>query len=247
MSANPTAHILKTIDALVGSYSSTVVPIFVNARSPTAVVSVGSGFILGINGQVVLVTALHVLQRIIGSRVHVANICGEAVDFGGLPCRKSSAQDIAVIPLPDAWRQANALESINALTFDASAEGWEKTELYVAMGYPSTRNKLDHRYGKYDRYCHSISLARSAQIPLKTQIPNPLVLDYDYKTAFDSNVKKMGMQPDLHGMSGGPCLQILRKMSADGIVHYKLSPIGVLTEWHQQDNAIIASQLAEIF
>ena len=90
-------------------------------------------------------------------------------------------------------------------------EEWRRTGIPVAVGYPASKNDLDQRYNKVDRYCHSISLSKSATAKPSTRIPNPLALAYDHKAVFDSNAKKMGPQVALQGMSGGPCLELIRK------------------------------------
>ena len=70
-------------------------------------------------------------------------------------------------------------------------------------------------------------------------------MSYDAKTVINSSGEKLGPQPELYGMSGGPCLELLR--STEMKSQYSLDPIGVLTEWHKKYRTIIVAPLSAYF
>jgi len=199
-----------------------------------------------VRGRPVLITAWHVVEQALQHKLQVVNFAGKGVALGGLEVVKSREQDVAAILLPEQWLQENDLHKFKGVELGKPGDEWLRTGVYVAIGYPASKNNLNKEYGKVDRYCHSISMPPSSKMP-KTTIPNPLVLEYDHTEVIDSNVQKMGPQVSLHGMSGGPCMEVVNRRMEDGSLRYSMAPVGVLTEWHKKERLVVASRLAEVF
>lgn len=239
--------LLEIINDIASHWESIVIPIFGKSKHPSGATTIGSGFIATINNHFLLITAAHVAKTIQESNIITINIKGCAVNLTGLPIIKNALQDIALIPLSPKWMEQNKLKTIKSVAINAPNTDWKRTGIYIAMGYPSSRNMLDSRYKKFNRYCHSISLAEINSCDLNTSIQNPLLLQYDHENIFNNKGEKLGAQIDLHGMSGGPCMEILKWKNLDGTIKYTLDPTAVLAEWHKNKKIIIASKIKDFF
>lgn len=241
-----TQEMFEVIEQAIAAWSDIVVPIFVDSeKTNQAANGLGSAYLCAEGDRKFLVTALHVVTDANKSKLQVANINGKGVDLGGLPFHVMESHDVAVAELREEWIQSKGITSIKAAPVGRNLFGWRRTGIYVAIGYPGTKNRLDMRYGKVDRYCHSISLKALNPCSINTPIQDALCFSYDHKKVINSAGEQLGPQPDLYGMSGGPCLELL---SSEG-PHptYSFDPVGVLTEWHQKERAIVAAPLSAFF
>ena len=239
-------EMINEIDKAIEKWSDIVVPIFVSSeKSDQAANGLGSAFLCEEGNCKFLVTALHVVTEANKSKLQVANINGKGVDIGGLPFRVMKNHDVAVVELSDEWFQSKEIKSVKTAPLGRDLSAWTKTGLYFAIGYPGTKNRLDMRYGKIDRYCQSISVTALDAYSFKTPIQDAMCFSYDHKKVFDSTGKLLGPQPDLNGMSGGPCLELLSSMSLPK--KHSFHPVGVLTEWHKKERVIVAAPLRADF
>jgi hypothetical protein len=239
---------MQLVDQAVARWIDIVVPLFVGSvKSKEIAIGIGSAFILNVDKYKFLVTALHVLNIGIKSNLLIANIGGKAVYLEGLQFNFNKELDIAAALITDEWLSRNDLKSIKAASILKSDLGWKRTGLYVAMGYPSSRNELDARYRRLDRYCHSITLGQLKEGGPPTKIPSALLLHYDHKCIVDSHEVQLGTQVGLQGMSGGPCLELLQNVDQNTEQELTFDAIGVLSEWHSTSRAIVASRLSEFF
>ena len=158
--------------------------------------------------------------------------------------RKSEEFDIAFCDLSEQWLQKNEISKIKSAQAQRELEGWERTGIYLAVGYPSTKNVLSFKYRNLNRKCLSISLSKAKDLKVSTSIKEPLIFLYDQKQVFDSTGTKLGPQPKLQGMSGGPCFELLRRNGED--LTFSLDAVGVLVEWHKTKRAIVASPITAI-
>jgi len=241
-----TQELLEAVEQVIADWSDIVVPIFVDSeKTDQAANGLGSAYFCAEEHRMFLVTALHVITDANKSKLQIANINGKGVDLGGLPFRVIKSHDVAVAELSDEWIHSKGIESIKAAPIRRDLSGWRKTGIYAAIGYPGTKNRLDMRYGKVDRYCHSISLKALEGCSITTQIQDALLFSYDHKNVINSAGEPLGPQPDLFGMSGGPCLELL--LSNGTHPTYSFHPVGVLTEWHRKERAIVAAPLGAYF
>lgn len=239
-------ELFALVDDAVAKWADIVVPIFVDSeKSDKAANGLGSAYLCSHGEHFFLVTALHVITDANKSNLQVANINGKGVDIGGLRFHVLETHDLAVAELEPEWFHEKGVTKIKAARLRNDLSGWQRTGIFVAIGYPETKNRLDMRYEKLDRYCLSITVSIQKHSTVSTSIQDAIHLSYDPKTVINSYGEKLGPQPDLYGMSGGPCLELLR--STDTKPTYSLDPIGVLTEWHKKDRTIIAAPLSACF
>lgn len=234
------------IDRLVALWGDVVVPIFVeNPKSELAVDALGSAFLLIDQDVLYLVTALHVMQDAKSCVHQVGNFAGKAAHLGGLRFRTSPDHDVAVAHLSNEWLQRAGLERLKALPATKSGE-WHETEVHLLWGYPGTKNRLDQRFGLVDRQMLSISTEFSPTSSVKTGIMDALCISYDHKNVIDSAGEKLGPQPALQGMSGGPLIHVLKRRVSPLEEQFSLRCDGVLCEWHKRDRIVVASQMAAV-
>lgn len=237
---------LEVIEQAIAAWSDIVVPIFVESeKTDRAANGLGSAYLCAEGNRMFLVTALHVVTDANKSKLQVANINGKGVDLGGLPFHVLESHDVAVAELREEWIQSQGITSIKAAPIGRDLSNWRRTGIYVAIGYPGTKNRLDMRYKKVDRHCYSISLTPLDRGAINTPIQDALFFSYDHKNVINNAGVKLGQQPDLYGMSGGPCLELL--LSSASAPSYSFCPVGVLTEWHEKERAIVAAPLSAYF
>ncbi len=114
------------------------------------------------------------------------------------------------------------------------------------MGYPGTKNRLDARRGKVDRSLYSITVLRSARADIETEVVNPIFLDYDHKVVLSDRGERLGNQPDLQGMSGGPLFQVTTTTGSLGEVRFGVVCVGVLSEWKRAERIIVATPIEAV-
>ena len=234
------------IDKLVALWGGVVVPIFVeNPKSKLAVDGLGSAFLLIDEDALYLVTALHVVQDAKRCVHQVGNFAGKAAHLGGLRFRTSPDHDVAVAHLSNEWLQRAGLERLKALPATKSGE-WQETEVHLLWGYPGTKNRLDQRFGRVDRQMLSISTEFSPTSSVKTSILEALYIPYDHKNVINSAQKKLGTQPALQGMSGGPLIHVLKRRLSPLEEQFSVRCDGVLCEWHKGKRIVVASPMAAV-
>lgn len=241
-------QIFTLVDVAISTWGPVVVPIYGNVkRSGNDLDAVGSAFLVSTGLRLYLVTALHVLhdiQKKFGPYV-VANISGKGVSLAGVAFEISNHYDVAVAHLSDEWLAAAGLESGTLKAFPMRTNlNWSPTGLFLLLGYPATKNLIKGLYGKTNRHLYSISTSQVDGKSVSTQVENPLIFDYDHENVVNSEQKKLGPQPNLRGMSGGPALQLLAD-PADSR-RFSVSCEGVLSEWPWRDRAVVASSMANV-
>jgi len=237
-------QLMGLVDQATNEWSECVVPIFVESKkSNEAANEIGSAYLCGYGQNILLVTALHVVTAANKHNFQVANICGKAVDIGGLPFHALQDHDIAIASLEEDWLLERGVKKIKATPVGRDLTEWQRTGIFVAIGYPGTKNKLDMRYEKVDRNCLGISVVRLKECKVKTPVKDAMFLSYDHDNVINSSGVKLGAQPDLYGMSGGPCLELLRRNGQEPM--FSFDPVGVLSEWHKDDRVIVAAPLPQ--
>lgn len=231
------------IDQLTELWRDVVVPIYVeNPKSELAIDGLGSAFLHIDQDALYLVTALHVVQDANQYSHQIGVFAGKAVHLGGLDFRTSAAHDVAVAHLSDEWLQKKELNRLKTLPA-ASTNQWQETGLRLLWGYPGTMNRLDVRFGRTDRKMLAITTDLSPTRPVKTKIKDAIQISYDHKNVINSDLKKLGAQPALQGMSGGPLIHVMVSPVPSSSMRFSLRCDGVLCEWHKSSRVVVASPL----
>jgi hypothetical protein len=187
-----------------------------------------------------LVTALHVVEQVMLADACVVNICGTGVILEHIAFFPDEDNDLAFAPL-DGILMRHGVTRIVAIELDAQEDGSEEVGYHLLMGYPASKNKLDLKFNEIERRLHSLT-AKSVSPPqrLVTTIKEPRFFGYDPKSQVDSQIRPV-QPPGLHGMSGGPALELRasRHIGNEYRFHIRLS--GVLVEWRQQEKVVVAA------
>ncbi|WP_377161076.1 hypothetical protein ACFJIX_14185 [Roseateles sp. UC29_93] len=237
----------QAVHDLAGLWGHIAFPIIVPKHQPGAAESIGTGFVAEVKGQIVLVSSLHVMHQLQASKAHIAVIRGKSLHLSGLSARQSRVQDVAVIMTPPDWQAAHLPERVNVAQVGLRRPDMLSTGVFLCMGYPVTKNTLQAFHGKTQRHLHCLSLREAPPGRVVTTIPNALVLDYDPKKTLTTDGQPAGSPVRLHGMSGGPCFEVLLGQEVDGRPRLSLSIVGVINEWHPKNGrAIVVSRLSEV-
>jgi hypothetical protein len=229
------------VDELVQRWGDVVVPIFVNdARSDQVADGIGSGFLTIQGSRLFLVTAAHVIAAVQKARVAVANIQGKAVFLNGMKFSFISDYDIAAVELTEPWMLRHGCERLKAIPAPGSEQSWRRTGAFVLAGYPASKNRLDLRYGKTNRSMRAITVEAAANVA-STKIADGRAYVYDHENVIDSELRALGPQAGLHGMSGGPCMELIATSTEDARYRFGFACTGVLCEWHKDRRLVVTT------
>lgn len=224
-------------------WASAVCPVYVNPekRSVTAQ-GIGTMFVGAIDRKLYLITADHVIAASQSYKFRVLHLQGRALDTAHMDFRGSRSCDIAVQEMNASTSPSLIGGVYKHIPVSEDCPGWVPTGIFSLLGYPSTQNVLKARFGSTNRRVFNVIATRTAQPSKRTQIENAFALEYSPRSATDGSGAKTN-PPDLHGMSGGPCIEIMSKQTSDGLsLRAKLK--GVITEFHAQDRQIIVSPIS---
>jgi hypothetical protein len=115
---------------------------------------------------------------------------------------------------------------------------------YLIVGFPITRTKLkpDTHTIKVDPFIFLTNEAKNSLYPkLVFENHSNIILNYRKRKIRNFN-GTIGQGPDPYGISGCGLWYLPElKIGTDGNVPFKL--VGIMTEWHNNDNAIIATRI----
>ncbi|MBW9335680.1 hypothetical protein FEE59_19385 [Herbaspirillum sp. RU 5E] len=236
----------QTIDGTVANIRPTVVPLYSRDEgTKIAGTGFGSAFILHVDDQLYLVTAMHVLSEwyelIRLNKPVVGFINDKACVMHKLEFLTSKEFDLAVALLSEAWLDEAGVSDIRAIPLLQDIQN-VPTGVYLAMGCPSSRNVIRPEYNKHNRTVHSLTVS-PAPTPKASGIANGLGFGYDPKNSVNSEGKNLGGRVDLHGMSGGPVFELAFSAHLGGTIPMLT---GVLCEWHEIERKIVASPLEAV-
>lgn len=231
---------LEMLDDIIGCWSKIVVPIFVQDENSNHKVSgLGSAFIVQRKRKVFLVTARHVLLDIADGDALMAVIAGKAVLLNGLYFFVSVEDDLAIAFLEPFWAEKQHIERMFSLPLDVHEPTWQLSDIFVLLGYPGSRNKLNINTNDTDRNLVSYSSTECIENPkAKTHIQNPIAFYFDKKKATDTDEKRINVGL-FNGVSGGPVLQVRGRDEGDREVKFSVSLAGVFVGWDKQHKELV--------
>jgi len=237
---------VEYIDEIVRRWGRIVVPFFRNyGKSKTAAHGFGSGFVARVRGKHWLVTALHVVDDAIRADACVFSLCGKGVVLEHMAFFPDKANDLAFAPLERILMQ-HRFARVPAIDLDAEDDGTAEVGYHLLMGYPASKNRLDLKFDELERRLHSVTAERiQHQEDIATNVREPVFFRYDQKAQVDSFFHPL-QPPGLHGMSGGPALELRasRFFGNEYRFHIKLS--GVLLEWKKQQKVVVAASAVRL-
>lgn len=231
---------LEIVDDIVSRWRKIVVPIYVkDPKSEHRLISCGSGFVVEKNHMIFLVTVWHVVDAIPPGDTVVANIGGKGVLLNGLGFITSREDELAVAFLGPEWVQQQSLERISSISLEAPPSSWQTLDVFVLLGYPGSKNRLNMATEETDRRLHGYSSPRRIERPRSsTHFRDPIAFHFDKKSAIntDSQRTNVGL---FSGNSGGPVLQV--RARNDGYRTFKLSVdlAGIFVGWDKQHKELL--------
>lgn len=237
---------LKHIDDVVDRWSIIVVPFYSSSTKSNANADgFGSGFVVRYRNKLFLATASHVVDDAMKNEVNIIVINGHSILLENIIAMRDEQNDIAAFPLDNLLRK-NGFRSVSGLDIDVAPKG-EPLGLNLLLGYPGTKNRLNSKFKKTNRHLQSITAKKiDHEVSLKTEISNCIQFEYNTKKLIDSKLNKIPNSPYLHGMSGGPALEMRQELTSEHELKTHIRLVGVLVEWHQQQKVIVATEASSL-
>lgn len=233
-------HSLELVDSVVARWSVITVPLLTgDANSKHRALGVGSGFVVERHGATFLVTARHVLTCLDPGAALISYVAGKSVSLNGLPFASSPEDDIAITYIDHEWARAKGLERAFPLPLIIPDDSYVKSNVFLLLGYPGSKNKLNWNANETD--CKLVGYSFSERIDKprsNTHIRNPVAFRFDKKTAIDTSQSRVNVGM-FNGNSGGPVLEILARRDNSGLIKISACLAGVFIGWDKQHREIV--------
>lgn len=236
---------LSDIEKMAGKWAEIACPIFGDSNKRyVSAQSFGTGFVASVGEDLYFFTAFHVVNDF-GRYAHcVANVGGKSLDISSLCFHGDKASDIAFAKIEREILLDLSLPSVKYCPLSRNWAGWTELDTFVAIGYPASRNELKLCFGSTDRNCLNIFAHKSQKTIPKSSLPTHFGLQYDPKRVVGSDGKSL-RPPELKGMSGGPCFEIMSSGS-DDLVRFSLKLRGLISEFHAKEKVIAVTPIETV-
>jgi hypothetical protein len=235
---------VEFIEDFARRWSRTVVPFFAQTNEFNPVVQgFGSGFLLRAKNEHWLVTALHVVRDAARHGQFVIVVDGKGIVLSKVPFVFDEINDLAVAPMDQLLRE-HEFVSVAAIDISPPPDQSSPLGFTVLLGYPASKNQFHLRFGAVDRYLLSLTVERAVpDASVETTLADPVLFGYHSSGLLDSQFKRTGQAPGLHGMSGGPALEL--RATRVSVEEYRFSSrlSGVLVEWHRTRRIVVAASV----
>jgi hypothetical protein len=234
------------IDDVVQRWGRIVVPFFRNySKSKTAAHGFGSGFLARFNGKHWLVTALHVLEEALRADACVFNLLGRGIVLEHMAFFPDKPNDLVFAPLEGILMQ-QGFPAVPAIDLDADNEGTDEFDYHLLMGYPASQNRLDTKFDELDRRLLSITAEKAVDaLTVGSGITDAVLFTYDPKHLVDTTFDR-AQPPGLHGMSGGPALELRMTRFPGNEYRFYVRLAGVLAEWKKSQRIVVAASASAL-
>ncbi|WP_298853078.1 hypothetical protein [uncultured Aquimonas sp.] len=233
---------LKDIEEAAERWAEITCPIFgESSKRFVSAEGFGTGFLTSIKTEMYFFTAYHVLEDFKRYSVRIANIGGKAFDLDSLEFQGDKKLDIGFARVDAQQLRHLGLSSVKHCPLARDWSEWCPLEVFVAMGYPATRNELKLKFNSTDRHCLNIFASKTTTQAPKSALAKYLGIAYDPKkvTLSDGTFLK---PPELKGISGGPCFQLMRRYVKESVA-YSFRLRSVISELHPTQKIITTSPI----
>lgn len=227
---------IAKVNAALEPVWRSVVPIFRvgDVREPEAF---GSAVLIELAGQRFLVTARHVVDEHLKSRIHAVGASGYVVITGDFFCASESGLDVAVLRLEGDLKDELADHVFLTEADILPADQFDGVNLMTLIGYPASRSKVNSQTKKVRTPCYSVGVR---VLSLSGAILRGSFLRKRFR---DGRSGLKVTAPDPHGMSGGGMFAgKVRLGNADKGHEPKLAAIS--TTWHEHRNEVVGTKIA---
>ena len=208
----------------------------------------GSCFLLSVGAKTYLITALHVAAKLNSYRQRYLVINEKLVPFSNVAFAVDDFNDVAVARMCDCWFQQRNVVAIPSIKYAPNLADAKVLEpgIFFVQGYPGSQNIIKVRYKKAKRELLSLTLDTPAPTPKASGIADPISLRYEQAKMLNSMNAPLFRSIELHGMSGGVVFQIGVMEATDGNVMPLCRPVGVLVQWHKDDELIVGASMRAV-
>ncbi len=236
---------MKEIEAMAGRWAEIACPIFGDSsKKYVSAQGFGTGFVASVGDDIYFFTAFHVVDDFRKYKHRVANVGGKSLDLDSLTFHGDKATDIAFAKMEKNDLLELGLLKIKHCDLARDWSRWAELGTFVAIGYPASRNELKLQFGSTNRNCLNIFAKQSNKALKKSDLPSYIGLQYDPKTTLDSDGAHL-QPPELKGMSGGPCFELVATPSGDS-VKLSLRLCGVVSEFHAREKVIAVTPIETV-
>jgi hypothetical protein len=234
---------MSLLDDIAIKQFPVVVPLFIgDPNSKHRALLMGTAFLCRYEEKNFLVTARHVVTAIPEGIAVIGNFNGVAANLNGLIYLQSEADDLAVFYVSDRWLEIEGISPIKTLSVLKNGSLLQRTDEFILMGYPGTKNKLSTVEDSNTRNCLAITFTgRIQKVQATSHLRDPIAFHFDKKTAYDSTSHKIN-PPKFNGMSGGPVVEVLSSTSLTTGQVFTVSLVGIFTGWDKDTKEILCSQ-----
>jgi hypothetical protein len=237
--------LLCDLEKSAENWAEAVVPIF--RESPKRYVSAagfGSGVICSVGNDTYFATCDHVVKEFERAEVVQANIGGRAFAVSKLRHKRDAVSDVAIASISDRDLAESGVEKVKRVPLDRDWLGWEGTGNFVAMGYPGAQNELKLKFNSTVRNCFAIFAKATSRKSSLTQLDRYFALEYSPRSVRRGDGRHFN-PPDLDGMSGGPCFEIMKRWAMDRM-SYSFRLAGLVCEFRRREPLILVSDVSTV-
>lgn len=240
-------NFLEHVDDVIKKWGQCTAPLFIEQVSESGKITgaadlIGSSFFAVRRGNYFLVSAAHVFDGQDPKRQFGVNINGKGALLNGIPIVRCMVDDIAVALLPEAWFINAKIERLKAVPLDDLVTHYSPIGLWVAVGYPASKNGLNPRLNQTQIVTHGTSFTDRIEKPTaKSHIANPVGFRFDKKRVINTKMKSAN-PPCFSGTSGGPVFEVIADVDFDGSFRWKCRLEGVFLGWHNREKEAHAAR-----
>jgi hypothetical protein len=185
------------------------------------VLTIGTGFVVNIQGHLAIATASHVITEYNRGNGIGVMLGGKYASLDGAKVLHQATQDIAFIKMPEALAGMVTWPLVMGKREDTIP-----TCSFMIFGFPETKNRIDIRKKEIQFSVVNV-MAHSFEYEKTT---GDLLFPYNPKHAYVEPGSAVNAAVSLRGLSGGPVAQLLLAPDTHRIA---LRPVGVFKEWRQ--------------
>ncbi|WP_065260084.1 serine protease family protein [Pseudomonas bananamidigenes] len=241
-------NFLEYVDEVIKKWGQCTAPLFIEQVSKSGKITgaadlIGSSFFAARRGHYFLVSAAHVFDDQNPLRKFGVNVNGKGALLNGIPIVRCKIDDIAVALLPEAWFSYAKIERLKAVPLDDSVTHYSPIGIWVAIGYPASKNGLNPRLNKTQIVTHGTSFTDRIERPsAKSHISNPVGFRFDKKRVINTKMEPAN-PPCFSGTSGGPVFEVLAAVDNHGSFRWKCHLEGVFLGWHNREKEAHAARV----
>lgn len=235
----------STVERGTDQWAAAAVPIFSKSQKRFVdAAGLGSGVVCSLGEELFFVTCEHVQRDFAEYEIVQANIGGRAFKVGSLFYKTDPLTDVAIARVSREALASVGIAAVTTVPLDQDWSEWKATGNFVAMGYPGTQNELKLAFNSTKLRAFAVFAKGTSARSRETKLAQYFALGYTRKSIRRSDGTYYG-PPELAGMSGGPCFEIMKRASAEGHA-YSFRFAGLVCEFRRQEPWLLIVDVAAL-